>query len=105
MVDLGFCAADRHRRHRRTGPSVSKERIVELANKNEPFLFTIATIDTHEPTTFLDPKCDKKYGDNRDVILCADKMASDFIKWVQKQDFYKNTTIPPIFSLREMVAK
>lgn len=72
---------------------ISKERIVELANKNEPFLFTIATIDTHEPTTFLDPKCDKKYGDNRDVILCADKMASDFIKWVQKQDFYKNTTI------------
>ena len=72
---------------------ITKERIIDLANKNNPFFITIATIDTHEPTTFLDPKCDKKYGDNRDVILCADKMASDFIKWVQKQDFYKNTTL------------
>ncbi|MBQ8785153.1 MAG: LTA synthase family protein [Alphaproteobacteria bacterium] len=72
---------------------ITKERIIDLANKNNPFFITIATIDTHEPTTFLDPQCDKKYGDNRDVVMCADKMASDFIKWVQNQDFYKNTTI------------
>ena len=71
----------------------AKKRILELADKKTPFLAMITSLDTHEPTTFLDPQCDKKYGDKRDVILCADKMASDFINWVQKQDFYKNTTI------------
>ena len=71
----------------------AKKRILELADKKMPFLAMITSLDSHEPTTFLDPQCDKKYGDKRDVILCADKMASDFIKWIQKQDFYKNTTI------------
>ncbi len=72
---------------------LAQQKIEKLANQHKPFLITIATIDTHEPTTFLDPKCTSQYGDKRDVIVCADQMAADFIRWIQKQDFYPQTTI------------
>ena len=48
---------------------------------------------THEPTTFLDPGCEQKFGDKRDAVVCAGQMAADFIEWVQKQNFYHNTVI------------
>ncbi len=72
---------------------IMKQKVAQLAKQDKPFLAVMTTLDTHEPDTFLDEKCTSKFNDKRDVIMCADKMAADFIKWVQKQDFYQNTTI------------
>ncbi len=72
---------------------LTKEKLTELAAQKQPFLVMMTTVDTHEPTPFLDPSCPKNYGDKRDIIFCADKMAADFIEWIQKQDFYPETTI------------
>lgn len=73
--------------------AIAKKEILHLAEAKKPFISIITTVDTHEPTTFLDPECRQKFGDKRDVILCADKMAADFVEWVQKQSFSHNTTI------------
>lgn len=72
---------------------VFKQKITHLAAQKKPFLAVMTTLDMHYPNEYLDKQCDKKFGDKRDIVKCADKMASDFIRWVQKQDFYKNTTI------------
>lgn len=75
---------------------ISKRKILNLAKQKQPFLFVLSTFDTHPPIAKLDKHCIKKFGDERDTIICADKMAADFIRWVQKQDFYPNTTIVTI---------
>ncbi len=72
---------------------IAKEKILRLAAEKKPFLTMITTVDTHEPTTFLDPSCPQKFGDKRDIVFCADKMAADFLDWLQKQDFYPETTV------------
>ena len=72
---------------------LAKEKILQLADKRQPFLVMMATVDTHEPADFLDASCPQKYGDMRDVVLCADKMAADFIDWIKKQNFYDDTTV------------
>ena len=72
----------------------SKDKLIELAEENEPFNFTLLTVDTHPSDGYLDETCESNYEyQYADVISCADKMLNEFITWVQKQDFYENTTI------------
>ena len=52
------------------------------------------TADTHFVDGYQDETCDvnfeSKYANSFD---CSSKMIYEFIKWIKKQDFYKNTTI------------
>lgn len=70
----------------------AKKQILKLSKDHKPFLAILTTLDTHSPMTF-DKQCSAKYNDARDVILCADLLAADFVHWVQKQDFYPNTSL------------
>ena len=70
----------------------AKKKITDLAGQNVPFFATIFTLDTHL-WGYLDKQCVRRYGDYRDIIVCADKMASDFIRWFEQQDFSKDTVL------------
>lgn len=72
----------------------AKKELLELSKKEEPFNFTMLTVDTHAIDGYLDETCKPSY-DYRyaNVINCSDTMISKFIQWIEKQDFYKNTTI------------
>lgn len=73
---------------------IAKQRLTEISKQKEPFLFTMLTLDTHgRNDTYLDKQCLSHFKDNRDVVVCADKMAADFIDWIKQQDFYPNTTV------------
>lgn len=72
---------------------IIKKQLIAISSKNEPFAATFITLDTHGPDIYLDKKCVQSENYRKDVILCADKMAINFIKWLQEQDFYKNTTV------------
>ncbi|MCP1110139.1 LTA synthase family protein [Ohessyouella blattaphilus] len=70
--------------------------ISELAEEPEPFNFTMLTVDTHFEDGYVCEKCVDKHGERNqygNVISCSDRQVSDFVKWIQKQDFYENTTI------------
>lgn len=68
----------------------SKGKLLEISKKKEPFNFTILTVDTHSPEGYLDETCDIQYNTQlENVLSCSDKMVNDFVKWIQKQDFYK----------------
>lgn len=72
----------------------AKNKLKDISKEKQPFNLTLLTADTHFTDGYLDSECDtpfeKKYAN---VMHCSDKMINNFITWVMKQDFYKNTTI------------
>lgn len=72
----------------------AEQKITELSKSDEPFNYTILTVDTHAPDGYICEDCKDKYGsDYENAIACSSKRVYDFVRWVQKQDFYENTTI------------
>lgn len=72
----------------------AKDEITRLANENKPFNFTMETADTHFPDGYLSEKAEKKHDSQyANVISYSTKEAVNFIKWIQEQPFYENTTI------------
>lgn len=72
----------------------AKKQLTEISKKDEPFNYTMLTVDTHFEDGYLDEKCSKDYDDQySNVIKCADTKINDFINWIKEQDFYDNTTI------------
>ncbi len=73
----------------------AKEKLTELGSQSQPFNFTMLTVDTHFEDGYECQLCDGKYGDNTyaNVISCSSRQVSEFVRWIQQQDFYENTTI------------
>lgn len=70
-----------------------KVRLRDLAAQKQPFLAMAATMDTHPRDGYLAQGCSRKYGDIRDVVMCADRRLSEFAKWFETQDFADNTVL------------
>lgn len=72
----------------------AKEKILKLAEQNQPFNFTTLTVDTHFPDGYKCEDCPKKWEEQyKNVISCSSKKVGEFVSWIKKQDFYENTTI------------
>lgn len=72
----------------------AKDEITRLSNTGKPFNFTMETADTHFPDGYLSKNAAKKYHSQyANAIAYSTKEAVSFIKWIQKQPFYKDTTI------------
>ena len=74
----------------------AKDRLTELAKGDEPFNFTLLTVDTHFEDGYICELCneDQYPGNNyATAIACSSRQVSDFVKWISRQDFYENTTI------------
>lgn len=72
----------------------SKETLQELAGGDEPFHLMMLTVDTHMPEGYQCELCDGTYDlPYANSLSCSDKQTAAFIRWVQQQDFYKDTTI------------
>lgn len=75
--------------------SFAKKRFKELAASDQPFNLTLLTVDTHFEDGYVCEDCGDEFGDNQyaNVMACSSKRIAEFVQWVQKQDFYENTTI------------
>ena len=75
--------------------SYAKEELQNLAAASEPFNLTLLTVDTHFEDGYPCEICPTTYGDNQyaNVMACSSKQVDEFVKWIQQQDFYENTTI------------
>lgn len=72
----------------------AKEKILKLSEQEEPFNFTMLTVDTHFPDGYKCEDCPTKWEEQyKNVISCSSKKVGEFVDWIQKQDFYENTTI------------
>ena len=73
----------------------AQEKLTELSSKDEPFNFTMLTVDTHFEDGYVCEQCQNEFGDNQyaNVMACSSRQVDAFVKWIQQQPFYKNTTI------------
>jgi phosphoglycerol transferase len=72
----------------------SREKLLDISAGEEPFFFVMETMDTHSVGGYLDGLAESKYPEKYENVLWdADKQLCAFISWLEKQDFYDNTTI------------
>ena len=72
----------------------AKKELLELADKGEPFNFRMETADTHFPDGYLSENAERKYDSQyANVIAYSSKKVVEFVRWIQEQPFYENTTI------------
>lgn len=73
---------------------IARDEILLLAEKKEPFNFTMLTVDTHHVGGYKCRLCDNTYSENlANVLECADRQIFDFIQWCKNQEFFENTVI------------
>lgn len=73
---------------------IAKTELLKLSEKQEPFNFTMLTVDPHHVDGYVCNNCSNNYEHQLgNVLECGDKQIYDFILWCQEQDFYENTVI------------
>ncbi|MDO4598590.1 MAG: LTA synthase family protein [[Ruminococcus] gnavus] len=72
----------------------AKARLTEIGNSAQPFNFTMLTVDTHFEDGYPCRLCQDIYGEQyANVMACSSRQLVDFVRWIQQQPFYQNTTI------------
>ena len=73
---------------------IAKEELLKLEQNDEPFNFTMLTVDTHFADGYICELCTDEYEEKAaNVVACADRQVSDFLHWCSQQDFYDDTVI------------
>lgn len=73
---------------------VAKSELTKMAEGDQPFNFTMLTVDTHHVDGYICDICDDRWGNRlANVVNCADSQIAEFITWCQNQDFYEDTVI------------
>lgn len=72
----------------------AKEELTKLSQSGEPFNFTMLTADSHFPDGYVCRLCGKEYDEQYpNVLRCSSRQITEFVRWIQQQPFYENTTI------------
>ena len=73
----------------------AKEKLEELSSQDTPFNLTMLTVDTHFEDGYVCSECQDAYGDDQysNVMACSSRQLDEFLQWIQKQDFFEDTTI------------
>jgi len=72
----------------------AKEEITELASKPEPFSFVMENADTHFPNGYKEKGMAEPFKQQyANVIFHSQAEVTKFVRWIQAQPFYKDTTI------------
>ena len=72
----------------------AKTELARLSSLDKPFHFVMETADTHAPDGYLSENAEKKYNSQyANCIYYSQAEAVKFVRWIQEQDFYENTTV------------
>lgn len=72
----------------------AKQELTEIAAQEQPFAFSMLTVDTHHIGGYKCEYCGDTYEENyENVMACSSRQVAAFVEWLQQQDFYENTTI------------
>jgi len=73
---------------------IAKQELLKISANDEPFNFTMLTVDTHHEGGYMCDLCENTYDRRiKNVLTCTDKQVYAFVEWCKTQDFYENTTI------------
>lgn len=75
--------------------ALAKEKLLQLAEEEQPFNLTMTTIDTHFEDGYVCDLCRDDFGGNQyaNVMACSSRQLAEFVNWVQEQEFGKDTMI------------
>ena len=73
----------------------AKQKLTELSAKEQPFAFTMLTVDTHHVGGYQCELCQPSAsGETYDQsISCSSRQVAGYVNWIKSQPFYDNTTI------------
>jgi phosphoglycerol transferase len=72
----------------------AKQELLEISQQEQPFAFTMLTVDTHHIGGYFCEYCeDVQEEQYSNVMSCSSRQVLEFVRWLQQQDFYENTTI------------
>ncbi len=72
----------------------AKKELTQIAQQEQPFAFTMLTVDTHHIGGYTCQKCGSNYEESyENAIACASRQVYEFVQWLMEQPFYENTTI------------
>lgn len=72
----------------------AQQELTKIAAQDQPFSFTLLTADTHHIGGYVCQNCSNTYEEQyENVFACSSRQVDQFIKWIQQQPFYENTTI------------
>lgn len=72
---------------------IARVKLSQLAEGEQPFHFSLLTVDTHIPGYPCDLCPDTIADPLVRATACASRQVDTFIRWCQEQPFYENTTI------------
>jgi phosphoglycerol transferase len=71
-----------------------KSKLEILHGNNQPFNFTITTIDTHGPDGHFSKLCQKNGAkDFQDVVECTSNQVTNFVNFMKKKGYLKDTNV------------
>lgn len=72
----------------------AKSKLTEISTNNEPFNFSLLTVDTHYPDGYICRKCSNEYPEKyANSYACSDRQVVEFINWLKEQPWYSNTVV------------
>ncbi len=72
----------------------AKAELTEIAAGEQPFAFTLLTVDTHHVDGYSCELCQNEHSEQyANVLSCSSRQVLQFVRWLQEQDFYENTTV------------
>ena len=73
---------------------IAKDELTRIAAQDQPFNFTLLTVDTHHFDGWICPYCKDTYPDHLgNVLECADNRIEMFLDWCKDQPWYEDTVI------------
>ena len=72
----------------------AKQELTEISRLDEPFAFTMLTVDTHHIGGYQCKYCTDEFEETYEQsISCSSRQVMEFVKWLQAQPFYENNTV------------
>ena len=72
----------------------ARQELSKIAAQEEPFLFTLMTMDTHMPEGYVCPDCPNTYSEQyENVYACSSAQVAAFVRWLREQPFFEDTTV------------
>ena len=72
----------------------ARQELTELGQSDEPFAFTMLTVDTHHIGGYQCTYCTDEFEETYEQsISCSSRQVLEFVNWLKAQPFYENTTV------------
>ena len=72
----------------------ARQELTEISQLDEPFAFTMLTVDTHHIGGYQCENCLGEYEETYEQsISCSSRQVLEFVNWLKEQPFWENTTV------------